>query len=130
MHQTSETLELIGNQKLVVERTPTDNTLKVFSSDGHLCFSISITSAGPVLRFESQQVVLESAGDVALAAKRLVLHGREGVVVSTGGDLRICAAGDLSSEARVQDITARLGNVNVKANDDVKLTGERIKMNC
>jgi hypothetical protein len=32
--------------------------------------------------------------------------------------------------ARIQNITAELGNVNLQANDDVKIDGERILMNC
>jgi hypothetical protein len=36
----------------------------------------------------------------------------------------------LDSQARIQNITAVLGNVNVKANDDVRMNGERVRMNC
>jgi hypothetical protein len=38
--------------------------------------------------------------------------------------------GDIHSEACSQKITAHLGNVDIKANDDVTLDGERIRMNC
>lgn len=48
----------------------------------------------------------------------------------TEGDLKLQVAGDLHSEARVQNVTATLGDVNVRANDDVKMIGERIRMNC
>lgn len=38
--------------------------------------------------------------------------------------------GDIATRAREQVIEARLGDVRVKANDDVKLNGERIRLNC
>ena len=44
--------------------------------------------------------------------------------------MKLAATGDMQLEARVQDITATQGNVNVKANDDVCLHGERVKVNC
>ena len=52
------------------------------------------------------------------------------VSLNTDGDLALRAAGALTSEARIQNLTATLGDVNVRANDDVKMQGERIRMNC
>jgi hypothetical protein len=130
MEAITETLELIGNQKLVVERCPSNNVLKLISSEGRICLSISLTADGPVLRFDGPSLLLESTGDLAVDARRVAIHGREEVVITSGGDAAICVAGDLNTEARVQNISARLGNVNVKANDDVRLRGERIKLNC
>ena len=42
----------------------------------------------------------------------------------------LVVAGDLETYARVQHHTATLGNVNIRANDDVRLNGERVRMNC
>jgi len=36
----------------------------------------------------------------------------------------------MHSLARVQNIKADLGNVNVTANDDVSINGERVRVNC
>jgi hypothetical protein len=130
METQTEAIELIGNQKLLVERRPAENTLKLLSRDGQLRLSIKITEEGPVLRFEGPSLTVESSGDLAVNVQRLLLHGREGVAISSGADASVYAVGDLKSEARIQDITARLGNVNVKANDDVRLRGERIRLNC
>jgi hypothetical protein len=44
--------------------------------------------------------------------------------------MKLQASGDLHSEARIQNVTATLGDVNVRANDDVKLSGERVRVNC
>jgi uncharacterized protein (DUF2345 family) len=125
-----ETLELIGNQKLLVERGSGSNTLKLISKDGYLSFSICVTSEGAVLHFEGPSLMVQSSGDLAVDARRVAIHGREGVAISSGGNASICAAGDMKLEAQEQDITARLGSVNVQANDDVRVRGERIKLNC
>jgi hypothetical protein len=130
MKTEPETLELIGHQKLLVERKPSENILKLLSRDGQLRLTITITEDGPVLRFEGPSLKLESSGELAVDAQRLALHGREGVAISSGADASICVAGDLKSEARIQDITARRGNVNLNANDDVRLRAERIRLNC
>jgi hypothetical protein len=36
----------------------------------------------------------------------------------------------MTSTARAHKVTAERGDVDVYANDDVKLDGERIRMNC
>ena len=40
------------------------------------------------------------------------------------------AVGDVKSAGRSQEIVADLGDVRVKANDDVRLNGERVRCNC
>ena len=102
-------LELASNQCLVVE----ENVVRFVGPDGATLLVVRITEDGPVVKFE---------GHLKLEAGRVSIHGREGVVISSDGDLE--------SRARIQNITADLGNVNIKANDDVKLNGERVMMNC
>jgi uncharacterized protein (DUF2345 family) len=119
-------LALAHGQRLAVE---TGNVLRLFAADGQTTLTVLITPAGPVLQF-SGGLEIQAEGDLAVSGKRLALHGREGVAISTGGDLSLHADRDLHSLARIQNITADLGNVNVKANDDVRLNGERVMVNC
>ena len=44
--------------------------------------------------------------------------------------MSLTAAGDLTTQGRTQTIVADLGDVKVKANDDVCLNGERVLVNC
>jgi hypothetical protein len=120
---------LTAEQTLVVERGPDLDVLQIVRPDGQACLTVHVTPEGPVLRFEGS-LVLEATGGLAINAQQIALHGRDGLALSSGGDARIDVAGDLHSRARIQNITAVLGNVNVKANDDVRMNGERIKMNC
>ncbi|KYF48085.1 hypothetical protein BE04_42445 [Sorangium cellulosum] len=127
---TREIVELTGRQRLVVVRQPDGDVVRFLSPSGAITLSVSLTEDGPVLRFEGASLVLQAAGSLAIEAEQLQLHGRAGVSLSTDGDLTLQAAGDLHSEARIQNVTATLGDVNVRANDDVKLSGERVRVNC
>lgn len=73
---------------------------------------------------------IRAAGNLAIDAKSVAINGREKLAHTSNGDVEIQADGVLHSEARAQEIVADLGNVNIKANDDVTLDGERIRMNC
>lgn len=130
MKVAKQTFGLVDNQQLVLEQTPFVNVLTILAPDGRVSLCIHITSDGPVLHFESGRLTLEARGILTVDAERIAIHGREGVAITSGGDAKICAAGDLDSQARIQNITAHLGNVNVRANDDVRLNGERVMMNC
>jgi uncharacterized protein (DUF2345 family) len=97
-----------------------------------------MTERGPVLRFRAADLEIASPGDVRVDCDHLHLRAARGIVEETGGDLVhvakgdavIQAGGDLRAEARAARVEARRGDVVVEANDDVKLLGERIKLNC
>lgn len=123
-------LELVGQHRIELRRDPAVDTVELIGRDGKVVLAIEISEAGPVLRFEGAGLTLRAAGDLALQARRLTLHADESLALSTGGDLELAAAGDLRSTARVQTITAELGDVRVEANDDVRIDGERVLVNC
>jgi len=124
------TLALAHGQTLAVETDPAGSVIRLVGADGQMTLTVHITPAGPVLQFGGAGLAIQADGDLAVSARRLVLHGREEVTVCTDGDLTVRATGDLHSSARIQNLTAELGNVNVKANDDVRLNGERVMVNC
>jgi hypothetical protein len=125
-----EVVALSGQQRMLLVRRPDGDSVQFVNAKGAVTLSVTLTEHGPVLRFEGASVTLETAGRLAIEAEQLHLHGRDGVVLSTAGDLELRAMGDLRSEARIQHLTATRGNVNVSANDDVKLLGERVRVNC
>jgi uncharacterized protein (DUF2345 family) len=127
---TTTELELPGQQRLLVEQRPDESLLRIVSLDGSVRLTITVTEKGPVLRFDGPDLLIQTTGALALDAERIALHARGALELTAGGDARIAARGDLSAEGRIVDVTAQLGNVNVKANDDVKLNGERVMMNC
>ncbi len=125
-----QVIDLQGDQHLVLEQSQQEDRLMITSANGKVSLTITITDAGPVLHLEGAGLMIKTDGDLAINAKSLAIHGRDGIALTTGGDAHICAVGDLTTKARIQNITAELGNVNLQANDDVKIDGERILMNC
>jgi len=121
---------LAGRQQLEVITAKDRSELNLIGTDGQVRLRIEVSAAGPVLLLEGGHLKVEVRGDLALVADRLALVGRRELVLRSGGDLHLHAKQDLHSEARIQNIKADLGNVNVKANDDVRLNGERVLMNC
>lgn len=125
-----ESVELSRRQRMIVLRRPDADVVQFLSRQGEITLSVILTEAGPVLQFQGASLALQASGSLSIEAEHLHLHGRGGVSLTTNGDLSVQATGDLTSEARAQKITATLGDVNVSANDDVRLLGERVRMNC
>ena len=123
-------LELAGQHRIELRRGDALDTLELIGRDGKVVLAIEVSERGPVLRFEGAGLAIKAAGELSLEARRLSLHAEEALSLSTGGDLRLAAAGDLHSVARVQTLTAELGDVRVEANDDVRIDGERVLVNC
>ena len=126
----ADVVRLSGEHQLVVVRNPGGDLVRFLAPNGEATLSVLLTKEGPVLRFEGASLVLQAAGKLALEAEHLELRGRSGLSLKTGGDLAIDAEGNISSEGRVQTVTATCGDVSVRANDDVKLVGERVRVNC
>jgi hypothetical protein len=119
----------IGDHVVVVERHPGGGVLKLLSADGNLPLEIAITKEGAVLRL-GRGLTVSVAGPLALDVDSLAVNARSGIALDSGGQMRLHAGGDIVTSGDAQAIVARKGNVDVTANDDVTLHGERIKMNC
>jgi hypothetical protein len=135
-----QVIELARNQTLVITRArtqpappseqPGDDCLRLLNSQGATTLTIRLTAAGPVVEISGGSMALKVDGDLAIAARRLLLHGSEAVSISSDADTRIVAGQNLVTQGRRQEITATHGDARVYANDDVKIDGERIRMNC
>lgn len=123
-------LELAGHRRLEIERAPGEDVVRIRTSSGAPAVTLVVREGEIELRLEAGSVALRAEGDLALEARSISFHGREGVNLSSGGDAHVSAEGTLVQEAARQRIRARRGDIDVRANDDVKLDGERIRMNC
>ncbi len=126
---TPHSVALAGGHRLVIEATAQGSLVRLTGGCGATLITLQVTEQGPVLQFDGP-LTIAAAGDLALEGERVGIRGRSGVAISSGGDLRTVASGDLVSEARTQTIRSKLGDVDIKANDDVRLKGERIRLNC
>ena len=124
-----ETRIALGNHVLVVERTAEGGLLRLLSPEGAKPLEIEVTAAGPVLRL-GHGLAIAVAGKLDLAAEEISLRAQRGLELRSEGTAILAAKGDMSIEAEAHSISARLGDIKLKANDDVIAIGERIRMNC
>ncbi len=124
------TVELAARHRLIIDQTEQGNALRLISPDGSTPITLEISNAGVVLRIESPGIALHASGNLSLSAEHLTLHGRTSLDLASGGDLNLNAAGDLHSRAQAQVLRAERGCVDIKASDDVKISGERVLVNC
>jgi hypothetical protein len=122
----SMTLE---NYRLTVERDEGGALVRLSEISGGEALRVTIGPDGPTLHF-GQGLRVTVSGELAFTADRVAIHGREGVELRSGEDLVLECKRDLAMDAREHHIRARLGDVVVEANDDIKLDGERIRLNC
>lgn len=112
----------LGRYALHIERIQDGHLLRLEGPEGEKSLEIVLTPQGPVIRLNSS-LRLDLAGDLAVEARHVSLHGREGLTLTSGTDAILAVTGDLH-------VRAERGDVAVHANDDVRLDGERIRMNC
>ncbi len=83
-----------------------------------------------MLKFEGAGLILQCSGSLTFDAETVSIIGQKKINLSSGTDMQMTAAGAMESTAAIQTISAKMGNVDIHANDDVTMKGERIKMNC
>jgi uncharacterized protein (DUF2345 family) len=121
---------LAHGQSLAIESADTGNLVRLVGPDGFsTLLTIRITPQGPVLEFQGG-LALATSGELTLHAGRLTLHGRDGISLSSGGDITVDTPGDFSTDARIINLDADRGNINLHANDDIRIQGERVMVNC
>ena len=151
-------MEMISEKfttKLTVEKLPdgslikfsTGNTvtidqskgeLKLYNKNHGLQLSICIKDNDLVLDICTSKVNINAVDELNLTSKKINISASEQLNLKTPGNLimeigkdSLCEiAGTNKSIAQIQKITASLGNVEIKANDVVRLDGEKVLLNC
>lgn len=108
------------------------------STTGEVELQICMTEKGPLLRFRAADVELEATRDVKVHCEEFHVKAEKNIVQESGGDLRqriggqadVKVRGRMTLAAREARLQAKRGNVQIEANDDVEVLGERIKLNC
>ncbi len=134
----AKTVEFDTGRKIIMGSSARGDLLIVENPEGFTELSVIFTGSGPVLNFQSAKINLRSDGDLSLDCENLVVNASCHMKIKTGGDLvheiegeiKTQAKGKTTHKARAVDIESDLGNVKIKANDDVLLDGERIRLNC
>lgn len=133
----THSLQFASGRKLDVVEDGPDELLHVRAPDGQLVLSIRLTDEGPVLSLAAVSLELAARKHISLASETLAIRTSGDATVDVGGSLHERTRGNAIREvgkaaierAREVKIEAAPGGVVVKANDDVAITGERIKLN-
>src|SRR5262245_34861904 len=135
--EKTERLALAGGQTLLVTRREqpalplgAEDVLQILGPQGRPTLVIRVGPEGAQVELAGGPVALRVDGDLRIEAERLQLHARERLSLSSGRDAEVVVEESLSTTAKRQALTSTRGDVRILANDDVRLDGERIRMNC
>jgi len=110
--------------------------ITVTAPDGRLCLSIALGADGPVVEVHAQSLRVASQGLLRLDCERLEINAAGETVLRTGGlvqevagEVRTRAGGAVDVEAHSHRLRSRRGDIQLQANDDVSLDGERVLLN-
>jgi hypothetical protein len=106
-----------------------DRTLQVFAPSGQMCVQLVLAPEGPRIELHGADLAIRTDRTLTIECDRLDLRAAHGLAIASGGDLELIAVGELHSQAFAQRHVATRGDVQLKANDDVQLDGERIRLN-
>lgn len=112
--------------------------LTIKNPSGEVELEIRMTERGPLLRFRSADLELEATRDVKVRCNDFEVHAEGSITQEAKKDLRqrihghadVKVRGRMTLAAREARLQGKRGNVQIEANDDVELLGERIKLNC
>lgn len=126
-----------SGRKLTLTSEPDGEKLTITAPGGAVELTVRLTREGPVVTIDGAALELTSVGALTIDCDRLALRARESAELACGGDLHeevggersVVVGGRSSVQAHAASVEARRGNVEIKANDDVTLEGERIFLN-
>lgn len=125
-----EPVEIALDQyRLHVDHAPGGPMVRIAAPDGAEALRVTIGPEGAVLTL-GHGLTLAVTGTLNLVGDQVAIHGKEGVSIHSGKDLVLESDRDMAVDAREHHIRSRLGDVRIKANDDVRINGERIRLNC
>ena len=126
-------IELAGRQRLTIHRANNaggEDILELTGADGTLSLLLRVGPEGTRIELGAASLAMRVAGEMSIDAEEISLNGRKGISLTTGGAMTLKAGAVLKAEGESMTLSATLGDVMVYANDDVKVDGERIRMNC
>jgi hypothetical protein len=116
-------LELASGRSIIC-RPAADSCdeVTILGPGGEVMLEVVLTPSGPILRFRAAEVQLDCAGSFKVRCESFDVQTTGNIVQQAGGMIR--------AESNEISLEARRGNVDVRANDDVNLNGERVRLNC
>lgn len=108
----ANTIVLPSGRALDVASSGDEDVVRIRSKAGACVLTIHLTDEGPVVRVEGASLEVAAAKKLSLACEDFSLRATKGATIEVGGKL-----------------DARAGAIDLSANDDVSLHGERVLLN-
>ena len=126
-----------GHSLTVLNNNGSD-VVQVRNSEGLSLFTIEITEQGTNLNIEAKNINLIAEDKLNLTGNEITIDSNNKTVLTSQGDYENKIEGNCKTEtkgkslnvAKTHTVKASLGDVKLQANDDIKLNGERVKLNC
>jgi hypothetical protein len=133
----SQVLALASGRSIEVTEGASEDRLEVRSTRGDVVLTLRLTDEGPVLSLSGVSLELTASTTLAIACETLAIKATSDASIEVGGNLRERVGGDATREAagkatlaaREVKVDAFPGGIVLKANDDVAVTGERVRLN-
>lgn len=129
----AEHLSLCGGYGLRVQRPSAglarQDRLTLQAPNGQLLLSLELSPEGVRMSVSGTSLSLHALDEVDIQCSRFRVQARERVELASAGEVSVEAAGAIRSTGLTQELRATLGDVQVVANDDVRVDGERIRLN-
>jgi hypothetical protein len=128
---------LASGRSIEVTEGGADDRIEIRSTGGEIVLSVRITDEGPVLSLSGVSLEISASKKLALKCDTLEIKAATDASVDVGGSLRERVGGSVRREAAgASTVTAREmkldafpGGIVLRANDDVAITGERVRLN-
>jgi hypothetical protein len=133
----TQAVVLPSGRAIEVSSEPDADVLRFRAPNGECVLTIHLTDAGPVVRVAAAALEVSVPKRLSIDCEEFHLRASGGAAIDVGGDLQErvggsvhrVARGDAISEAQHVRVDARPGGIELRANDDVRVTGERVLLN-
>jgi len=125
-----------GHSLAILEKDQKD-IIQVRNAQGISLFTIEVSNEGTNLNIEAENINIKATNNLNIESKTISIESKANTKITsnadfkqfTKGDAIFLTEGEKIDTAKSQTIKSELGNVDLKANDDVTLKGERVKLN-
>ena len=123
---------------LAVHSENDSDIVRVRNAKGLVLFTIEVSNKGATLNIEAENISIAAKNKLHLSAEEVNISSQKQLFVKSEGSFNQYVRGNKTIEtqgenyetAKTQCIKASLGDIKLTANDDIKLNGERVKLNC
>jgi len=126
-----------SGRSLAVTEQGGEERVEIRAAGGALLLSVRLTDEGPVFSLSGASFEIAAAKTLSLSAETLRVSALKDITIEAGGGLTERIAGDSTREvggrdrvsARDVEVAAHPGGISLRANDDVDVVGERVRLN-